>query len=253
MAMTRLGIAVRGVCMGAADAVPGVSGGTIALITGIYFRLIDAVAAMGPELLSLWRKSGFKAVLQRLDIGFLLPLIVGIGIGIGALSGLVLAGLERVPALVWAAFLGLVLGAVPMLIKQTQFNLLNSCLCAVAIACAAGLGVADIGLPESTLGYFVGGVLALSAMILPGLSGSFVLLIVGLYQPIFGALHDLNLAVVAPFALGAGIGLLTMTRLLKWLFDRYQSQVIAVLVGLMLGSCYQLWPFNHVSLSPATG
>lgn len=187
MAMTKLGIALRGVCMGAADAVPGVSGGTIALITGIYPRLIAAVSRFDLAWLKVFRRDGFRVAMEQVDAAFLIPLAIGLVVGLIGLSGLVLAGLEAYPALVWACFLGLVLGAVPMLIQRAEFRspaaVRQIPLAIVGWLFAAGLGWLDVGLPHSSLGYFMGGVLALSAMILPGLSGSFILLLLGLYQP----------------------------------------------------------------------
>lgn len=253
MTMHKLGIALRGVCMGAADAVPGVSGGTVALISGIYFRLIAAIGQFEPGLLNTLRRNGVKAAFDAVDGTFLAPLLLGIVVGIATLSGLVLSGLEHFPALVWACFLGLVLGAVPMLISQTRFGPVKVVLCLAGLAFALSLGWFDVALPSSTVGYFFGGVLALSAMILPGLSGSFVLLILGLYQPVFGGLHAMDLSVILPFAAGAAVGLLSMVRLLNYLFSRFKSDVMAVLVGLMLGSCYQLWPFQHVQFSTPNG
>ncbi len=250
----KLGIALRGLCMGAADAVPGVSGGTVALIAGIYARLIAVIGAVGPGLWPVWRSRGVKGVWDALDGGFALPLVIGIAAGLLGLSKLVLLGLESQPALVWAIFLGLVLAAVPMLARSIPRWSLSGALCmAMGLGVAAGLGALEVTLPHTQIGFAVGGLLALSAMILPGLSGSFVLLLLGLYQPVFSALHALDWAVILPFAGGALVGLVGMARVLAWLFKRHEPQVMAALIGLMLGSCVQLWPFAHAPLTAMNG
>jgi putative membrane protein len=248
--VTPLAIALRGLCMGAADAVPGVSGGTVALIAGIYPRLLGVIGALRPSLLGVLRRDGIGAVWRALDGNFALALLVGIAFGLFGLSTLVLAGLAAFPALVWAAFLGLVMAAVPVLTRAvTHWSLSCWVWLTLGLGLASGLGWMEISVPQTTLGYVVGGTLALSAMILPGLSGSFVLLLVGLYQPVFSALHAANMSVVVPFAGGALVGLLGMARVLSWLLARHQPQVMACLIGLMVGSCVQLWPFSHAPWS----
>ena len=238
---------LKGLLMGSADAVPGVSGGTMAFITGIYDRLLGLIALVGPELFSIFRKQGWPGVIKAAQLNFSIPLVAGIGGGMLLISGLVLQALDSAPALIWSAFTGLVLCAVPIVIRgaklRSQWPFAVLCL-----VLAVGIGVFSIDFPTSALGIAGGGFIALSAMILPGISGSFLLLIFGLYQPVFSAIHALDFSVILPFALGGVLGLVTMARVLKRLFERYPGPLRLFLAGLMLGSATQLWPFQYAAV-----
>ena len=156
-----------------------------------------------------------------------------------------LSALDRAPTLTWSIFLGLVLGAVPLLIKDLSRNALSAWLCLVlAMVLAASVGALGLSLPTSSVGVFFGGMIALSAMILPGISGSFLLLVLGLYTTVFGGVHDRDLSVLIPFGLGGIVGLMVMSRVLKALFERAPKHITAAMAGLMLGSAVQLWPFK---------
>lgn len=242
----------KGLLMGAADAVPGVSGGTIAFVTGIYDRLIRLVAGLGPELLLIWRRDGFSAVLAQLDLRFSIPLLAGIITGMLLISGSVLWALDQFPAFIWSAFLGLVLMAVPILLREADPQQHWPWL-TLGFVVTASLGWLSVSFPISMIGIAAGGFIALSAMILPGISGSFLLLLFGLYPTVFGGLHERDLSVIVPFALGGIAGLMLMTRVLRRAFDRYPSQIRLLLGGLMLGSAFQLWPFQYTSFDVLNG
>ncbi|MGB0965634.1 MAG: DUF368 domain-containing protein [Litorivicinus sp.] len=241
---------LKGLLMGAADAVPGVSGGTIAFITGIYDRLIGLIARVGPQLWMRWRQQGVAGLLDAADWRFSVPLVLGIGTGILLVSGLVLQALDAMPALIWSLFLGLVLAAVPIVVREA--NVRSQWIWGLlGFAGSASVGLFSLALPASTLGVAVGGFIALSAMILPGISGSFLLLVFGLYETVFGAIHALDFSVILPFALGGVVGLASMARLLQVLFTRYPGPVRLCLAGLMLGSAAQLWPFQYADFNTA--
>ena len=239
----------KGLAMGSADAVPGVSGGTIAFITGIYDRLIGLISMVGPELWGRYRRDGLPGVIKAADLNFSLPLLAGIGAGILLVSKSVLLALEYYPALIWSVFLGLVLAAVPMVLRGVAVKS-HWIWLAMGFAVAAGIGGFSLRLPTELWGIMLGGFIALSAMILPGISGSFLLLLFGLYEPVFGAIHELNWPIIVAFAAGGILGLASMARILNWAFKKKPAQVRSALVGLMLGSSIQLWPFNH---APAEG
>ena len=240
---------LKGLAMGSADAVPGVSGGTIAFITGIYDRLIGLISMVGPEIWERYRRDGLAGVVKAVDLRFSMPLLAGIGAGILLVSKSVLLALEFYPALIWSVFLGLVLAAVPMVLRGVAVKS-HWVWLAMGFGLAAGIGGFSLTLSTELWGIALGGFIALSAMILPGISGSFLLLLFGLYEPVFGAIHDLNWPIVLAFAVGGILGLASMARVLNWAFKKKPAQVRSALVGLMLGSSIQLWPFNH---APAEG
>lgn len=243
---------LKGLLMGAADAVPGVSGGTIAFITGIYDRFVRLIASFGLSWWRSWRAEGWPGLSKHLDFQFSMPLLAGILLGILAISKTVLSALEHYPALIWSLFLGLVLAAVPIVLRGVSWRNQWPWL-VLGIAVASGIGLFGWQLPQTMLGVFVAGFIALSAMILPGISGSFLLLLLGMYSTVFEAVHAFDLAVVGLFALGGALGILTMAKVLSWAFEIHPGPVRTLLAGLMVGSAAQLWPFQHAALSVANG
>ncbi|TWT37330.1 hypothetical protein KOR34_22780 [Posidoniimonas corsicana] len=259
-----LKIAARGFCMGAADIVPGVSGGTVALILGIYARLVTAVSRVDRTLLGLLAKRQWSAAADHLDLRFLIALACGIGAGAVGLAGVMHTLLEEHTELTYAAFFGLILAS----------GLLVGRMCRPAgsqqAALCVGLGVAGaafafflVSLAAVTgppgLGYtFLSGVIGICAMILPGISGSYLLLLLGKYHEITGIIKNLahlevsgaDVATLATFAVGCLIGLLMFSKLLKWLLVRYYSPTMAVLCGFMIGSLYKVWPFQRGDAPP---
>ncbi len=242
-------ITFKGIAMGAADVVPGVSGGTIAFISGIYEELIETINKISFNTLKILRKEGFKMAWQSINGNFLLSLFVGMLISILSLARAVKWLLENKPILVWAFFFGLVLASVIFIAKQIKKW--NS---AVIIMLVIGsiLGYYITILPpmaatsSSSLFLFFAGSLAVCAMILPGISGGFILLLLGAYKPALDALHDKDFKTIFLLAAGAIVGLLTFSRLLKWMFDRYKNATLAILTGFVIGSLNKVWPWKEV-------
>lgn len=241
-------IALKGVAMGAADVVPGVSGGTIAFISGIYEELIDSISKVNLATLKLWKKEGLAAMWQELNGNFLLSLVIGIGLSIITLAKLIRHLLETQPILIWSFFFGLVLASIIYVARQiTRWNL-GAIILLIAGALTAYF-ITTLTPQTSNVSYpyvFFSGALAICAMILPGISGSFILLLLGMYRPVLDAIHDKNIGLLATLMLGAVVGLLSFSRLLKWLFDHYENLTLAVLTGFIIGSLNKIWPWKEV-------
>lgn len=243
------GIALRGMAMGAADVVPGVSGGTIAYITGIYSRLIASLTSFDTELVRLVLKLKIVAAWKHVDANFLAALFVGVVTSIFLFAHLISYLLETVPLLVWGFFLGLILiSAISMLLKMTDRKLLD----VVPLVIGAVVIFAIAESPAASLSpelpwIFMAGFVAISAMLLPGVSGSFLLLLVGLYEPTIEAVKTLNVAYILTFAAGAACGFLVFSRFIKWLLHRFYRQTLLFLIGLLCGSVYVVWPWKLVN------
>ena len=241
---------VRGFCMGAADIVPGVSGGTIALIFGIYSRLIDNVRqgarALG-SFVKLDVRTGFERI-KAIEWSFLIPLLAGILIALASLSHFLEGLLEDHPEEMAGLFLGLVAASVIIAWKQvTAWN--NEAYAIVAIVAVAafvllGFQSGAISNP-SAIQFFGAGCIAICAMILPGISGSFLLLMMGMYAPLLTAVNDREIPDVAVFGVGAIIGLALFSTLLHWLLEHHGDRVLAAIIGLMIGSVRVLWPWPN--------
>ena len=239
MNQSKLGIFLRGVAMGAADLVPGVSGGTIALITGIYTRLIAAIASVGPSTLSLLLRGRVSDAWKAIDGPFLLVLGAGIATAVIGLASLLDWLLQHFPLPLWAAFLGLVLASALSLVKQ-NYRLWSSkewplFIIGIGVAVFVGLTQA-VQLPITPWGVFLAGSVAICAMILPGISGSFLLLLMGMYQVVISAVVNLELVTLGLFALGCGMGLLLFSRLLQRLLLVAEQRVMAMLHHPLLGN-----------------
>jgi len=242
-----LGIYLRGIAMGAADLVPGVSGGTVALITGIYGRLISAIASVGIDILALVTRGRIAEAYKAIDGNFLLLLAAGIGTAIVGFAAILNWLLLHYPLPLWATFSGLVLASALSLVKQNcrswTFRDWSLFTTGVAVAVSVGLTQA-IQMPLTPLGIFFAGSIAISAMILPGISGSFLLLLMGVYQPIIAAVVNLELVTLALFALGCGVGLIFFSKLLQRLLAVAEKATMATLFGFLLGSLVILWPWQ---------
>ncbi len=241
-------IALKGIAMGAADVVPGVSGGTIAFISGIYEELIRSINQVNLQLFRTWKEEGFAAMWRSVNGSFLLALLTGIGISIITLAKVIRHLLETQPILIWSFFFGLVLASIFYVGKQiykwrlmTFVFLLSGALVAYYITTLTPQ-TAQVSWPY----VFFSGALAICAMILPGISGSFILLLLGMYKPVLDAIHDRNLGLLIVLALGAVTGLLSFSRLLKWLFDNYANLTLAMLTGFIIGSLNKIWPWKKV-------
>ena len=249
MAISSVGIFLRGAAMGTADLVPGVSGGTVALITGIYPRLLAAVTAADAAAVRLLLKGQWLGLWRHVDGAFLLPLMLGIGSAIFALASTLKLLLETQPLLVWSFFCGLVLLSSLALIRTEMTKLTPMVglmfLIGVVIMLTLGLGT-GISFPQHLGGFFVAGLLGICAMVLPGISGSFILLLLGMYGPIITAVSDRELLPLLVFAVGCAVGLLTFSRFLTFVLARARVATLALLVGFLLGSLVILWPWQQV-------
>lgn len=246
-AAQRLLLALKGMAMGAADVVPGVSGGTIAFITGIYEPLLEALRRWTPGALVLWRNEGTAAFWQHVRGGFLLTLFGGVLLSIFSLANLVDYALNAQPLLVWGFFFGLVLASIVYIGRQLPLGRPAIWLClaaGTAVALAISLG-RPVQLPVNGLTLFLGGSIAICAMILPGVSGSFLLLMMGLYPVFIRAVSELQWGLLATFLAGCVVGLLSFSHFLGWLLHRYRDRTMAVLTGFLVGSLNVIWPWAH--------
>lgn len=239
---------VKGMAMGAADIVPGVSGGTVALVTGIYERLINAIKAIGLDTLLTLRKKGLKAAWQQIDGGFLLSVLAGVLTSVVAFARVLHYCIEHYPIEIWSLFFGLVLASAFYVGKQvTDFNKTNIGLLILGAIVAAGISLSGATQVEiNYINVFFAGALAICAMILPGISGSFIMLLLGMYTYIIGAIKSFDLVTLLVFASGCAIGIMLFSRLLSWVLQRYHNATMALLTGFMLGALVKLWPWKAV-------
>lgn len=243
--------------MGAADIVPGVSGGTMALILGHYQRLVTAISHVDGHLLSLIVSRRFREAAAYLDLRFLIGLVLGIATGIVGLASLMHYLLEHQQAYTYAVFCGLILGSSYLVSKRLkQWNAAN-----LGLLCVGALIAWQICLMSpnqntlTPLTAFLAATVAICAMILPGISGAFVLLLLGLYHPITELIKGLprgeftasGVVIIVAFVSGCLVGLLAFSHVLKWLLAHRHDSTMAFLVGLMLGSLYKIWPFQQVT------
>lgn len=243
-----LTVTLKGMAMGAADVVPGVSGGTIAFISGIYEELISTISGVKPSLISTWKEEGFRVMWKELNGNFILALFGGILISLFSLMRLANYLLETHPVLIWSFFFGLVLASIWFVAKQIpQWNFKS----VLALAIGAAVAFYIVSLPplspnSSYLFLFFAGAIAVCAMILPGISGAFILVLLGAYKSVTEAAHDFDLKTLAMVGIGAVFGLLTFSRILKWLFVHYTSITLAILTGFIAGSLNKIWPWKEV-------
>jgi putative membrane protein len=240
------GVFLRGMLMGAADIVPGVSGGTMAFITGIYDRLLGAIAAFDVAALALLRRGEWAALWQRVDGAFLVALGAGILSSVFSLARLITQLLEAHPLLVWSFFFGLICGSALLLLRRVRRWPLAACLgLALGTVAAAVIGLSPaLSLSATLPSFFVAGFIAICAMILPGVSGSFILLLMGMYAPVLAAVETLRWPALLLFAVGAGSGLLAFSRLLHYLLAHHHNTTMATLTGFLLGSLLVVWPWK---------
>lgn len=242
-----LAVTLRGIGMGAADVIPGVSGGTIAFITGIYEELINSLGNINFGALKKWKNEGFRSFWKHINGNFFVALFIGIGISVASLAKLVTYLLEHYPVLLWSFFFGLVLGSAILVLRT-----IKSWNAIVVVGLLAGTAIAwYISSIETTAGggeswYIVlSGAIAICAMILPGISGAFILVLLGSYNLVIEGIKDIDLKVIGLFAVGCIIGLLSFSRLLKFLFAHFKNIVLAVLSGFLFGSLWKIWPWKN--------
>lgn len=234
--------------MGAADVVPGVSGGSIALITGIYEKLLDSINAIDIDALHLLRKGQIKALWGKINGSFLFALILGILTSILVFANLITFLLRNYPIPVWSFFCGLIIISALLILRDVKkWNILAVVALPLGIALAYWItGMTPGSSNNSLLIIFGSGMVAICAMILPGISGSFLLLVMGKYEHILNALVERDLPTLAMFALGCVVGILAASRAISWLLKHYPAITISLLSGFMLGSINKLWPWKKV-------
>ncbi len=236
-----------GFSMGLADLVPGVSGGTIAFLYGIYDELLFSIKQATGTFLKLLIRGHFKAAWKVLPISFLLPLIGSIVVTIFAFSNLVTYLLDNHTILIWSLFFGLVIGSVYVISKRVdKWNLGRmSLLMLGAIATFAIIGLSPISGNASPIAIFLTGMVAFCAMILPGISGSLIMVILGQYKIVINAVSDRDFGLLIFLAVGGAFGLALFSRLLIWLLKHYHGATIAFLIGMMIGSLRKVWPWQE--------
>ncbi|MBR9909374.1 MAG: DUF368 domain-containing protein [Gammaproteobacteria bacterium] len=241
------GLVLRGMAMGAADVIPGVSGGTVALITGIYAELIDSLRRCDHRAVQCLFEHGVLATWRHINGSFLLAVLSGILISIFSLANLVSRVLEQSPILVWSLFFGLIVASCLHLLRQVngwnwrRFGLL---LLGVLLALLVSV-LKPTQLSDDWWVVMLAGMVAICAMILPGISGGFLLLMMGLYATVVESISSLNLAVLVPFAFGCLVGLLLFSHVLSWLLRGFESATMAFLTGVLAGSLNIIWPWKQ--------
>lgn len=255
--MSRLSLMLKGGAMGVAEVIPGVSGGTIAFVTGIYERLLNAIKAFGPDLIGVYRREGPGGIWRAVDGAFLALLLagmaIGILIGVFGISWL----LEHYPPLIWGFFFGLILASILYMGRRIgRWRVGEVALFVLGAVLAYGITVLTPASGSESLWFvFLCGVIAISAMMLPGISGSFMLLLLGMYQFIIqdtlkGLLVSFSmdkLVTIMVFALGCLVGLMSVSRLLSWTFKQYRSLTLAILTGFLVGSLNKIYPWRNAS------
>ena len=237
---------LRGVAMGAADVVPGVSGGTIAFITGIYPAFISALKSIDLECLRLLCRGRIGAAWQHVNGSLLLALFLGIVTSIATLARLVSWLLETHPIPLWAFFAGLIAASIAFLMRQfDEFHwrrLVPIGIGALLVSALTLLPAASLAVSPLTI--FLAGAVSICAMLLPGISGSFILLVLGFYQATLTAVHDRDIAYLGLFLLGVGVGFLSFSRVIDWLLHHHRDTTLAVMVGFLVGSLNAVWPWK---------
>ena len=241
-------IGLKGMAMGAADVVPGVSGGTIAFISGIYEELITSINNIKPSVFKTLKNEGFKSFWEALNGNFLLALFSGISLSVFSLANFLSWLLENQPVLLWSFFFGLVLASVFLIGKQIGKWSLTNVLFLLGGATVAYI-ITTLPVNENVAGLpflFLSGALAVCAMILPGISGAFILVLLGSYKTILDGVHERDVVLVITVVLGAVFGLLSFARLLKWMFKKFKDLTLALLTGFIIGSLAKIWPWKEV-------
>lgn len=238
---------IQGIAVGVANIIPGVSGGTIALIIGIFERLINAIKSFNLKAIRLLLKGRWKAFAEMTDLYFLISIFVGIGVAIISLARLFDFLFRNYPVYIWSYFFGLVLASIYFVgktVSRWRFSVVVFLILGTIIAVLVTL--IRPATQNAHYGYlFISGIIAICSMVLPGLSGSFVLILLGDYKLVaIHAINTLDFAVLIPFALGAIVGLVAFSHLLSWVLKHYRDQTLAMLTGFILGSMNVLWPWK---------
>ncbi|MBE0409843.1 MAG: DUF368 domain-containing protein [Anaerolineales bacterium] len=241
-------MAARGYIMGAADVVPGVSGGTMAFILGVYEELLDAIRAVDLKFIRLMLTFRFREALDDFPWRFVLAIVAGIFTAILTLAKSLSWALENHPTLVWSFFFGLVLSSV--FVVRTRIPRWGIGLLLTTALAALGsyllVGMVPVETPNDPWFVFLSGAIAINAMILPGISGAFILVLLGKYKYVLDAVVEGDIVVLLLVISGAVVGLVTFARLLRWLFHNYHDFTVAVLIGLIIGALRKVWPWKEL-------
>ena len=242
------GLVFKGMAMGASDVVPGVSGGTMAFILGIYQELIDSIRAVGSkDFIQAVLSFNIAKIFEVLNWKFLIAVAAGVLLAIVSLAGILEYLLENQPVFLWSFFFGLVIASIITVQKQVNGWGAGPIIALVLGAVGAFILVGSVPAetPNSWWFLILSGMIAICAMILPGISGSFILVLMGKYQTILGAVNDRDIVTLALVAVGAVIGLVTFAQILGYLFKNYHDVTVAALIGLMIGSLRKIWPWKE--------
>jgi putative membrane protein len=244
---------LKGMAMGAADVVPGVSGGTIAFITGIYERLLGALKACTPAALLRLKRQGWRAFWRHIDGTFLCALFGGVLLSIATLAHAIEFALAQYPLHIWGFFSGLILASSVYIGRHLRWSRALVLLAfSLGVLAALWLGaIKPVNVPINSVTVFAAGAIAICAMILPGVSGSFLLLVMGVYPAIISAVTKPNVTLLLTFMTGCVLGLLLFSHLLHWLLQRYRQPTLALLCGVLVGSLSVVWPWKHALVTVA--
>ena len=242
-----IAVGFKGLAMGAADVVPGVSGGTIAFISGIYEELVASISNINFSLLKTLQKEGFKVAWKQLNGSFLAALFIGVLISILSLAKTIKYLLENEPILLWSFFFGLVMASIIFIGRQVEkwnYKLLLLAVFGASFGYTITI-VSSTSITEINYLFLVfAGAIASCAMILPGISGSYILLLMGVYPIVMTAITNRDVKIISVIGIGVILGLLFFSKLLKWLFSKYKNEMLVVLTGIMFGSLNKVWPWK---------
>lgn len=239
-------ITLKGIGMGAADVIPGVSGGTIAFLTGIYEELINSIKSVNTHALKLLFTGKIGMFWKHINGTFLVSLILGIAISFFSLARLMQYLMANEPIPLWSFFFGLIIASAILILKDIDLKKIKNVL-ALLLGAAAGAAICLVSpteTPDHLWFIFICGAIAICAMILPGISGSFILLLLGKYEYMLKALTDFNIAAILVFVAGAAIGIVSFSHFLSWLLRKYHTATISALAGIMIGSLLKVWPWQ---------
>lgn len=240
-------LVLKGIGMGAADVIPGVSGGTIAFITGIYEELLRSIRSFDLAAVRKLLRLDLKGFWKHINGGFLFSVLAGIGISIFSLAKVMKYLLETHPIFVWSFFFGLIIASSWLVAREVEKWGAGTVIALIAGAAAAYMitVLSPASTPDAWWFIILSGAVAICAMILPGISGAFILLLMGKYAYIIGAVSTFNLPVLLLFAVGAVAGIISFSHLLSWLLAKYHGATVALLTGFMVGSLNKIWPWKE--------
>lgn len=242
-----LALAVKGMCMGAADVIPGVSGGTIAFLTGIYNEFVSSISSIDATAIKLLLRLKFSEFWKHINGSFLLSIFVGIAVSVVSLAGLMEFLLANYPIRTWSLFFGLIVASSIIILNDVK-NWRLGTIAQLIIGIILGIVICTLSpsqTPETLWFVFLSGAIAICAMILPGISGSFILVILGKYEYIMSAISSMNIPVLAVFLIGAACGIISFSKFLNWLLKRFPDATIMVMCGFIIGSLVKIWPWSN--------